>query len=109
MKKVFIFLLSMVFCAYFSFGQNNISGPIIQTAIYFDVSPPLRDMKPVKKHFWEKWKRENEMEVPNKFRPVPPGFTPDGALQTAYNNGSKATTTAPIVNFDGTTNASNTG
>jgi len=109
MKKVFIFLLSLVFCAYFSFGQNNISGPIIQTAIYFDVSPPLRDMKPVKKHFWEKWKRENEMEVPNKFRPVPPGFTPDGALQTAYNNGSKATTTAPIVNFDGTTNASNTG
>lgn len=109
MRKVFFFLSLLLFCAFSSFGQNKISGPIIQTAVAFDVSIPLRDMKPVKKPFWAKWKRENEMEVPNKFRPVPPGFTPDGALQTAYNNSSKATTTMPIVNFDGTTNASNTG
>ena len=109
MRKASLFLSLLVFCAYFSFGQNNTIGPVVQTAVSFDVSPPLRDMKPAKKHFWERWKRENDMEVPNKFRPVPPGFNPDGALQTVYNTGNKATATLPIMNFDGTNNSQNTG
>ena len=80
----------------------------VKKTLRFDVSIPLRDMKPKKTPFWKKWKRENDMEVPNKFRPVPPGVAPDGALQMEYNY-SKATAVIPTVNFNGITNASNAG
>jgi len=109
MKKVLLFLFLAVFCASFSNGQNNISGPIVQYPVHFDVSLPIRDMKPAKKHFWERWKREHEYEVPNQFRPMPKGFTQDGALQRVYNNGSQAPATAPLIDFDGTNNAANSG
>ena len=44
MKKIFFILSLSLFCGYFSFGQDNISGPVVQYPVYFDVSPPLRDM-----------------------------------------------------------------
>ena len=44
MKKVSLIISMLVFCTYFSFCQNDISGPIVQYPVYFDVSPPLRDM-----------------------------------------------------------------
>jgi hypothetical protein len=105
MKKVFIFLSSLIFCAYFSFGQNNISGPIVQTAIYFDVSPPLRDMvKNLPKKAETSWK---DGIVKNKFniRPRPTGQEPGGLTDPGLQmmNGSIVTDTT-IVNFDGNTN-----
>ena len=110
MKNKLIIIFGLLFCAVVFYPLKVSSQvAVVQTAVRSDVSIPLRDMKPAKKHFWEKWKRENEMEVPNKFRPAPPGFTPDGALQTIYNNGLKTTSIAPLINFNGTTNASNTG
>jgi len=67
-------------------------------------------MKPAKKPFWAKWKREVEKEVPNKFRQPPTGFVPDAAVQTVYNNrGNNIMTSAPIMNFDGTNNGQNVG
>ena len=96
---------SVVLCTLKSSSQTA----NVQTAIRSDVSIPLREMKQPKKHFWDKWKHENDMEVPNKFKTLPDGFTPDGALQTIYNNGSKSAATVPLVNFNGTTNASNAG
>jgi len=44
MKKI-ISLLG-VFCLFFTTGysQNDVSKPIVQGPVYFDVSPPLRDM-----------------------------------------------------------------
>ncbi|MFZ4522979.1 MAG: choice-of-anchor J domain-containing protein [Bacteroidales bacterium] len=81
---------------------------VVQSAVHADVSMPLRDMKQAQKPFWAKWKRENETEVPNKFRSLPSEALPDSALQTDYHVGSKAAAIAPIINFNGITNASNT-
>ncbi|MCX6303626.1 MAG: hypothetical protein NT040_01535 [Bacteroidetes bacterium] len=110
MKKNLVNLWGLLFCAIVFYPLTASSQVAeVRNAVRADISIPLRDMKQAKKPFWEKWKRENEMEVPNKFRPVPPGFNPDGAMQQVYNNGAKAVATAPLVNFNGITNASNTG
>ncbi|MFZ4522980.1 MAG: hypothetical protein ACOYNC_14820, partial [Bacteroidales bacterium] len=109
MKNILIIFWGLLICA-FVFSPFKVSSQeiVVQTALKSDVSIPLRDMKQVNKPFWAKWKHENEMEVPNKFRPVPPGFNPDGAIQMTYPNGSKSASVAPLVNFNGMTNAANT-
>ncbi len=110
MKTNLLISFGLLFCmVIFCPIKANAQEIAVQTAVKADVSIPLRDMKPAKKNFWDKLKHENEMEVPNKFRTLPDGFTPDGALQKIYNNGSKAAATVPLVNFNGTTNASNSG
>jgi len=109
MKKISSVLLLILFSAIYVSGQNNASGPVVQYPAYFDVSPPLRDIKEKKTNSGEVWKDEDEHEVPNKFRAVSSLFTPDGAIQETYNNGSKSMASAPLVNFNGMTNASNTG
>jgi|GEM_PF-293264 len=105
MKKVSLSLLLLVFCACFSFGQNNISGPIVQYPVYFDVSPPLRDMvKYPPKKADISWK---DGVVKNKFniRPRPKGQEPGGLSDPGLQimNGTTTTDTT-IVNFDGNTN-----
>jgi hypothetical protein len=113
MKRIFFFLLLILFCDYFSFSQNNISGPIVQTTVAFDVSIPLRDMKPAKKHFWDRWRRENEeREVPNRIKYIPLNYSAptDPALQVnPSGNKYQPLITNPILNFDGTANSSNSG
>ena len=86
MKKKFLILLLAAFCAYSSTGQKNVSGPIVQSPVYFDVSPPLRDMV---KYFPKKaettWK---DGIVQNRYRPrtnnrdQPPGGLTDPNLQS---------------------------
>jgi hypothetical protein len=44
MKKYFIFTGVLCFIISTGFTQTDISKPVVQKAIYFDVSPPLRDM-----------------------------------------------------------------
>lgn len=109
--KINLFLIALVFISAIFLFPLSVQSQTkeVKYALKFDISPPLRDMKPAKAHFWEKWRRENDMEVPNKFRPVPPGYNPDGALQKVYYNGNKAASVLPIVNFEGATNAANTG
>ena len=105
MKKVSFALLMMVLWINYSFTQNNISAPIVQMPVYFDVSPPLRDMVQRNPHKAESsWK---DGIVKNKFniRPRPTGQVPGGvsdpALQT--DNGMVVTDTT-IVNFEGNSN-----
>jgi len=110
MKNHFIMLFGLLTCAVV-FGPLQASSQVaeVRNAVYSDVSIPLRDMKPVKRHFWEKWMRETEREIPNKFRKVSPGSVMDNAVQQVYNNGNKAVATTPILNFNGLTDANNTG
>ena len=105
MRKVSSILLLMLFCMNFVFAQNNVTGPIVQSPVYFDVSPPLRDMvKNLPKHTETSWK---DGIVKNKFNirqhpkaAVPAGIS-DPNLQRL--NGTAVTDTT-IVNFDGNTN-----
>ena len=105
MRKISFILIMLIFCVQYSFGQNNITGPIVQTPVYFDVSPPLRDMvKNLPQKAETSWK---DGIVKNKFniRPRPTGQTPAGLtdpyLQTV--NGMVLTDTT-IVNFEGNSN-----
>jgi hypothetical protein len=81
----------------------------VRNAVYSDVSIPLREMKPVKTHFWNKWKPEQERQIPNKFRTVSSPAVIDEAVQSSYNVGNKVTTVAPIQNFNGLNNGNNPG
>jgi len=104
MKNItFIFLLSF-FC-FFSYGQNNVTGPIVQMPVYFDVSPPLRDMvKNLPKHAESSWKDgivKNKFNIKQKPKAAAPGGLSDPNLQRL--NGTAITDTT-IVNFDGNTN-----
>jgi hypothetical protein len=103
-------LIGLLACAVV-FGPIKASSQVaeVRNAVYSDVSIPLRDMKPVKRHFWEKWMRETEREIPNKFRKVSSESVMDNAVQQSYNNGTKTVATAPILNFNGLTDANNTG
>lgn len=112
MKNNFTLLFGLLLCAVF-FGPLRASSQVaeVRTAVYSDVSIPLRDMQPVKRHFWEKWLREEEKEheIPNKFRNASSRNKTDNALQSEYYNGIKSTTTIPLINFGGLTNADNSG
>ena len=78
MKKIFSLLLVLGFSMHFAFGQNNITGPIVQYPVYFDVSPPLRDMVknlPVKSdNSWKDGIVKNHFNVRQK----PAGQIPGG-------------------------------
>ena len=87
--------------------------PEIKHPVKFDVSIPLREMKPMKPGFWKKFtKNKEEREVPNRFKNIPPNyFAPsDPALQAA-NPGSNLDVPMvnPIINFDGIKNSANSG
>jgi hypothetical protein len=95
-------------------GRVVAQKPVIQTSIRFDISVPLREMKPVKKHFWDKWRRKTvEKEVPNKFRYIAPNYRnlPDGAWQSSYAGHFPKSPTVinPQQNFPGISNESNAG
>ena len=92
--------------------KASAQDPVVQEAVYSDVSIPLRDMKPVKDYFWEKWGREIEREIPNQIMRFPDADPKwiDGVRQNAYpTNPSKEMLVDPIVNFDGLNNNNNTG
>jgi hypothetical protein len=105
MKKIFSLVLIFGFSLHFAFGQNNVTGPIVQYPVYFDVSPPLRDMvsnpPPKADNAWKDGIVKNHFNM----RPKPSGDAPGGFsdpnLQTK--NGLIITDTT-IQNFDGNTN-----
>ena len=112
MKKKIILLFGLLICIFF-FSVNKVNSQTmeVKTAVKSDVSIPLRDMMPIKHPFWKKWFREiePEREVPNKFRTITNVSIIDDAVQSNYNNSSKSTTTSTTINFNGLTNANNTG
>jgi Secretion system C-terminal sorting domain len=105
MKKASLIISMLVFCTYFSFGQNDISGPIVQYPVYFDVSPPLRDivknLPPKADNSWKDGIVKNHFNLRQKPSGQAPGGLSDPYLQTK--NGLILTDTT-IVNFDGNTN-----
>jgi len=102
MKRVFLFLLVFLLGIPGIYAQSDSLKPVVDRPVYFDVSPPLRDMyqaqpKPVDKS-WKEWG-----VVPNKFNPEDDALqgiytTPDPSLQDYF--GSLLTDTT-ISNFDG--------
>jgi hypothetical protein len=104
MKKNFSLLLLLFFCVFLGYSQQKeIYKPTVSKAVYFDVSPPLRDMVNLgQKKFDNSWK---DGVVLNYFapqdgqeqQPSVPGFR-DAALQDFF--GSVQSDTS-IVNFDG--------
>jgi len=110
MKNNFVTLSVLFACAVMLTPVKAISQePVVRQAVYSDVSIPLRDMKPFKNHFWDKWLKKKEMEIPNKFRKVSPVPVADNAIQAIYNNGNRSVSTVPIVNFIGLKNSNNSG
>lgn len=108
MKKILCLIIVIGSCLHLASGQNNIKGPFVQHPVYFDVSPPLRDIvKHLPPRADNSWK---DGIVRNHFndRPKPSGQAPGGLsdpnLQTK--NGLIPTDTT-IVNFDGNVNIQN--
>jgi hypothetical protein len=106
MKNVpFIFLL-LLCCINYSFAQDNVSGPIVQMPVYFDVSPPLKDMvKYLPRHAETSWKDgivKNKFNIKPRPKAASPGGLSDPNLQPL--DGLSVTTDTTIVNFDGNTN-----
>jgi hypothetical protein len=105
MKKIFIFSLLCACCMHVAFGQNETAGPIVQYPVYFDVSPPLRDLvknlPPQAENSWKDGIVKNKFNV--RPRPVAnvPGGQSDPYLQTM--NGMTVTDTT-VMNFDGNSN-----
>ena len=105
MRKIFTGFLLLFFGLNCALGQNTMTGPIVNLPVYFDVSPPLRDMvMNLPKTADNSWK---DGIVKNHFnvRPRPTGQQPGGLsdpnLQSK--NGFIITDTT-IQNFDGNTN-----
>ncbi|MBN2663802.1 MAG: immunoglobulin domain-containing protein [Bacteroidales bacterium] len=114
MKK-FIFLFSslFVFSLFFSHSLNaqnqnaDYTVKVVQPA-YFDISPPLRDMQPIKDFIKPKQRTGNNKVVNNHFRgdgtPPAVGFK-DPVRQTQYN--FYRATANVLHNFDGANNGDN--
>jgi hypothetical protein len=105
MKKILSLIIVLGFCVNFVLGQNNAIGPIVKQPVYFDVSPPLRDMmKDLPKKAELSWKDgivKNHFNIRPKKTGMAPGGLTDPDLQTM--NGMLTTDTT-VQNFDGNTN-----
>jgi hypothetical protein len=104
MKKVFLVLIAVVMAAGTVLGQQN-PVPVVVKPIYFDVSPPLRDMvksaPSVADNSWKDGVVKNFFNIKQRNQaPGNPSFRDPG--QQAY-LGSILTDTT-IQNFDGVNN-----
>jgi hypothetical protein len=104
MRKVSIVFLLLMLCIN-AFAQSGDSKPIEQSPVYFDVSPPLRDMvkrlPPKAETSWKDGIVRNRFNVKPHPQNTVPGGLQDPNLQTT--DGMIITDTT-IVNFDGNTN-----
>jgi len=110
MKNVLSGYFLLIALALFSIPRSlNAQVLEVKYPVKFDVSAPLRDMKPVKNSS----RRENdERIVPNRIKNIPINYQapPDPALQImASGNTHQPMVTNPILNFDGVKNSSNSG
>jgi hypothetical protein len=105
--KTPLYLILLIIVANISFAQNDASKPIVQRPVYFDVSPPLRDLaKTPMQHSDNSWKdgvvknHFNARRNDNKFT-FPPNYI-DPALQTY--DGPMTVMDTTIQNFEGNSN-----
>jgi hypothetical protein len=102
MRILSAFFVLFLFCVNMAFAQSEASGPFVSRAVYFDVSPPLRDMVKMSNDkvdmTWKDGVVRNILYRPG-YRHIEKdaGFT-DPILQTW--NGRTLTDTT-IVNIDG--------
>ena len=105
MRKISLFLLVLLVSISIVFGQDKVSGPIVQSPVYFDVSPPLRDIvSHLPKKAETSWKDgivKNKFNIRPRVQGQAPGGLTDPALQRT--NGMLLSDTT-IVNFDGNSN-----
>ena len=105
MRKISLFLLVLLFSINTVFGQDDVSKPIVQSPVYFDVSPPLRDMVArLPKKAETSWKDgivKNKFNIKPRLQGQAPGGLTDPSLQTT--NGMIMTDTT-IANFEGNSN-----
>ena len=102
MRILSVFFFLFVFCAGTASAQTDVSGPFVSYPVYFDVSPPLRDMVKMNNDkvdmTWKDGVVKNNFIRPVSNRPQPdPDFV--DALRQAL-NGTIVTDTT-IANFDG--------
>ncbi len=110
MKQTTLLLLAF-FIAVVVFSQDNPDGPTyVQKAVYFDKTPPLRDMPIImpgeRDRSWKDNIIPNESLFEEKMHESVrnnPNNAPDGAIQT---NRSSRGVTGPLLNFDGVGNVS---
>ena len=102
MKKITP-LLIFILCYINIMAQNQVSKPEVKRPVYFDVSPPLRDLvKTVPEKADNSWKViKNYFKTARNNKNLPPDWT-DPALQTSYNY--RITSDSTIQNFEGNNN-----
>ena len=106
MKKTFILAFLMVLWMNFSFAQNEALKPTVSYPVYFDISPPLRDMvkyAPAKAdNSWKDGIVKNVFNV--KEDPNQNSSTPKFKDPAAQFDMGTTTTDTTIQNFDGVGN-----
>src|ERR1035438_2006156 len=107
MKTILYLFTFLIIFANVSFAQNDATKPIVQLPVYFDVSPPLRDLaKSPVTHADNSWKDGivrnffNSRKNPDKVA-FPANFV-DPVKQTRYSPTTVQDTT--IQNFEGNSN-----
>jgi hypothetical protein len=106
MKKILTLLGVVLLVANNGFAQTDVSKPIVQQPVYFDVSPPLRDMvksmPPKADNSWKDGIVKNHLY---------PNGQPTGDLDNLPSNDpnvqrwfGKGVADTTIANFDGNTN-----
>ena len=106
MKKIIYFLGVLILYSSFSVAQNDVSKPIVRKPVYFDVSPPLRDMvlAPASKvdQSWKQGVVKNGLNTYNPFRiQNQDGWESDPNIQKAF---GQVLTDTTIQNFEGVNN-----
>ena len=105
MKHTYFTLLIVLFCFQEAFAQQEQLVPVADLPVYFDVSPPLREMvKYAPTRADNSWK---EGVIKNKFniKPRPVGDLPGGMNDPNLQNAPGAVTSdTTIRNFPGNTN-----
>ena len=106
MKKIALILFLSVSGGFAGLGQNKSTGPVVNYPVYFDVSPPLRDLQQLPVTATDlTWK---DGIVKNKFRPGKKEQSVFHSMQPSVKgiqsfNGA-ATTDTTAQNFDGIAN-----
>ncbi len=108
MMKNKLLSLLIIFTIIFTNNGKTQSMEVLK-AVSFDVSIPLRDIKPLKQPIKKnKFKKEGSVQIiPNRFKAVPLTSVIDNVVQKDYSKSTKDQLSTPIMNFEGLNNSNN--
>lgn len=102
MKKVFTLALVLLFGAQFAIAQDESQKPVVMYPVYFDVSPPLRDMVLESDNMidnsWKEGIVKNKLNAFTQEEPSTDAPVPDPVRQSFFGD---IVTDTTIQNFDG--------